>query len=289
MDKSHSHLSETHIVGRKTRQWIVRAERCPALRWHHIRHVGIAAAAHPYQMVRTNLSGAYLLACFGGEGRILLDGRWRVCREGMACLAPPHVLHAFHCEAKSPWSFCWVRYEHPQDQRPFISASSPVLARFDGRPLRSAIQGLFDEVSAGADPVAIQHWTELIQRYAMRFAQPWHTHDRLAKLWETVDSRLAENWTAQALAQLAGCSTEHLRRLCHQHLGRTPMHQVTYLRMRRAAHLLEISEDKIHTISEAVGYENPFAFSNTFKKWIGWRPSEYRGRNGERKHKEVRA
>ena len=57
------------------------------------------------------------------------------------------------------------------------------------------------------------------------------------------------------------------------------MYQVTYLRMRRAANLLENSSDKINTISRAVGYDNPFAFSNTFKKWIGWRPSEYRGRN----------
>jgi AraC-like DNA-binding protein len=281
MDKSHTHLSETHMVGPQTHQWIVRAEDCPALRWHHIRHVGIADAAHPYKMVRTNLSGAYLLCCFDGGGRILLDGRWRMCREGMACLAPPHVLHAFHCVPQSRWGFCWVRYEHPQDQRPFISASAPVLARFNGRPLRFAIHGLHEEVNSAADPVAIQHWTELIQRYAMRFAQPWHTQDRLAKLWETVDSRLGEEWTAESLAKLAGCSTEHLRRLCHQLLGRTPMHQVTYLRMRHAANLLETKQDKIETIAHAVGYENPFAFSNTFKKWIGWRPSEYRGRKGE--------
>jgi AraC-like DNA-binding protein len=279
MDNSHAHLSETHMVGANTRQWIVRAEDCPALRWHHIRHVGIADAALPYKMVRTNLSGAYLLACFEGEGRILLDGRWRVCRAGTACLAPPHVLHAFRCVPGARWNFCWVRYEQPHDQRPFISAAAPVLAQFDSRPLRSAIQGLHDEVDSFADPVAIQHWTELIQRYAMRFAQPWHTHDRLAELWDTVDARLGEEWTAEALAKLANCSTEHLRRLCHQHLGRTPMHQVTYLRMRRAANLLENSSDKINTISRAVGYDNPFAFSNTFKKWIGWRPSEYRGRN----------
>ena len=94
-------------------------------------------------------------------------------------------------------------------------------------------------------------------------------------------ARLGENWTAESLAKLAGCSTEHLRRLCHQLLGRTPMHQVTYLRMRHAANLLETRNDKIETISRAVGYENPFAFSNTFKKWIGWRPSEYRGRKSE--------
>ena len=44
--------------------------------------------------------------------------------------------------------------------------------------------------------------------------------------------------------------------------------------------LLESTRDKIEAIAETVGYENPFVFSNTFKKWIGWRPSEYRRRGG---------
>ena len=42
---------------------------------------------------------------------------------------------------------------------------------------------------------------------------------------------------------------------------------------------LEMSiKDKIETIAHACGYENPFVFSTTFKKWVGWRPSEYRAR-----------
>ena len=54
------------------------------------------------------------------------------------------------------------------------------------------------------------------------------------------------------------------------------MHQVTYLRMRRAAELLATSEHTIESISHEIGYHNPVVFSNAFTKWIGWRPSEYR-------------
>jgi len=282
MPDSLTELSETHLVGPDTREWIVRAERCPALRLHHIRHVGIADAAVPYRMVRTNLSGTYMLACVSGTGRILLDGRWRLCRQRWACLAPPHVLHAFHAIPQSRWGFCWVRYEQPIEQKPIISSASPVLARFDGQPLHAAVLGLFHEMAASADPVAIQHWVELIQCYVIRFAQPWHVDDRLWHLWEAVDRKLNEPWTLERLSQLAHCSSEHLRRLCRHQLGRSPMHQVTYLRMRRAATLLATTTDKIGTIAQAVGYQNPFVFSNTFKKWIGWRPSEYRGQRDGR-------
>lgn len=73
---THPPLVETHRAGPHTRERIVRASECPALAVHGIAHVGLADAAPPYAMVRTDLAGTYFLACFSGEGRILLDGRW---------------------------------------------------------------------------------------------------------------------------------------------------------------------------------------------------------------------
>jgi AraC-like DNA-binding protein len=277
MRKTHNNLSETHIVGARTTEWIVRPETCPALRLHQIAHVGIADAAPPYQMVRTSLSGTYMLACFSGAGQILLDGRWQLCRAGMACLAPPHVLHAFRALPEGRWGFCWAKYAQPVEQKPILSAASPVLARFDAEPMRAAILGLYHESQGVADPSVMHHWVELIQAYVLRFAQPWRVDDRLWKLWEIVDKKLGESWTLDRLSQQSHLSGEHLRRLCRQQLGRSPMHHVTYLRMQRAAALLEATRDKIESIAAAVGYENPFVFSTTFKKWIGWRPSDYRG------------
>jgi AraC-like DNA-binding protein len=111
----------------------------------------------------------------------------------------------------------------------------------------------------------------------MRFAQPLRGDDRLWHLWELVGRELSRRWTLPALARASHLSAEHLRRLCKQQLGRSPRQQVTYLRMQRAGELLATTDDKIEAIAAAVGYENPFVFSTTFKKWIGWRPSEFRG------------
>src|SRR5882757_9156450 len=141
-----AHLAETHTVGMETREWKVRAQECHALALHHIAHVGIADAAEPYEMVRMDLSGTYLLSCSAGSGQILLDGRWQVCREGWACLAPPHALLAFRAMKGGRWEFTWVRYQQPPEQKPIISASSPALARFDPQPLRAAVQGLCAEM-----------------------------------------------------------------------------------------------------------------------------------------------
>jgi AraC-like DNA-binding protein len=274
----HPALVETHRVGPHTRERIVRAGDCPALVTHGIEHVGVANAAAPYAMVRTDLPGAYFLACFEGEGRILFDGRWRRCPAGIACLAPPHGLHAFHAVPGRRWGFAWVRYGPQKGQGPLINSSAPVLAQFAAEPMRAAVEGLFHEQAGGRQPWSLHHWVELVQGYVTRFAQPWHMENRLAKLWEAVAADPGRPWTLTELARRSHCSGEHLRRLCRRQLGRTPMQQVTYLRLRHAADLLTRTEDKLEVIATAVGYANPFVFSNTFKRWTGWRPSEYRTR-----------
>ncbi|HSH96532.1 MAG TPA: AraC family transcriptional regulator [Roseimicrobium sp.] len=291
MPKTHQHLSETHILGARTRQWVVRAGAedrrpwlkdapvCPALGQHHIAHAGIAEAVAPYRIVRMRQSGTYFLACFAGQGRILVDGRWQTCRAGTACLLPSHILNAFHADPSHGWEFCWVRYEASPERRPISTTASPVLAKFDAEPLRAAILGLYHECQGPFIPATQHHWAELIQTYVLRFARPTKLDERLSKLWDKVGADLGRNWSLSILAAESHLSSEHLRRLSRQHLGRSPMHQVTYLRMRRAAELLTSTGDKIETISTAVGYANPFVFSTTFKKWIGWRPSEHRKRS----------
>jgi len=120
---------------------------------------------------------------------------------------------------------------------------------------------------------------ELIHAYVQRFAQPKDQPDKLRMLWQRVAANLTGGWSLAKLAREAGYSYEHLRRLCRRQLGRSPMHQVTYLRMRRAAELLATTEFTVEAIANEIGYQNPFVFSNAFAKWIGFRPSEYRARS----------
>jgi AraC-like DNA-binding protein len=271
-------LHETHVLGPETKLLKIASQDCPALANHHIAHVAVADTAAPFEMVRMDLSGTFFFSCFAGRGRILLDGRWQVMKEGDACIAPPHVLLAFHAEPGQRWEISWVRYQQPADQKPVINASSPAMAKFDPLAIRHAVLGLHSELQHQTAPATVRHWVEIIHTYVVRFASPWQTDDRLGHLWEYVSQRLHEPWSLDRLAAHCHLSTEHLRRLCRRELGRSPMHHVIYLRMQHAAKLLTTTEDKIETIAHACGYENPFVFSTTFKKWVGWRPSDYRAR-----------
>jgi AraC-like DNA-binding protein len=286
-------LSETHTLGGDTeyrvvragaddnRPWIRGAPVCGTLKTHRICHAGIMTAMAPYRIVRMHQGGLYFLACLSGEGRVLVDGRWQKCGPGMAVALPPFMVNAFEAVKGRPWRCCWVRYEQIPGQQPILSSSSPLMAAFNGRALYAAIEGLIEEAAHESKPAAMFHWVELIQNYVERFAQPWQQDDRLWRLWEQVAADVGHDWTLDELAYQAHVSAEHLRRLCRKALGRTPMHHVTWLRMKKACELLSTTNLKIETVSHTVGYQNPFVFSNTFKKWIGWRPSEHRSRSGQ--------
>ena len=273
----HGNLLETHIVGNDTQQWTVRAEACAALAQRHIAHVGVGDAAVPYRIVRTNLSGAYLHASLGGEGRILLDGRWRPHRRGMTSFAPAHVLHAFHAIPSRRWQYCWVRYT-ATSPRSMIGVMGPVMSNVHPEPIHHAIMGLVHEMEGGGDAANCALWVDLIERYVDRFAEPWQHEKRLRALWKSVQLDLAREWTLKDLAALVAMSTEHLRRRCRHSVGRSPIQQLTVLRIQHAAHLLATTEVKIEAVAHSVGYQNPFAFSNTFKRITGIRPSHFRAR-----------
>ena len=114
--------------------------------------------------------------------------------------------------------------------------------------------------------------------HVIRMTRPWQPQDRLSPLWEAVDADLARPWTVRELAAKACMSGEYLRSLCHRQLGRPPGQHLTYLRMQRAAALLKTTDWTIETIAYTVGYNNPFAFSTAFKRWMRLPPSAYRSR-----------
>lgn len=275
------HSSRDSMVGARapgieTRPWFENFPICQALSQYQILHIGIHQAHAPTRIVRPRQTTTYFLACVEGRGRALIDGRWRICTEGEACLLPAHTLNAFEAIKGESWNFCWVCYTRSETQRPLADATEPLIARFDSALLRYAVQGAIRECESAAQPGLIQAWVGLVQGYVERFANPLDQPDQLKLLWERVASDLAADWSLRRLEAEAGYSSEHLRRLCRRQLGRSPMHQVTYLRMKRAAELLVSTDQTIGAICQEVGYQNPFVFSNSFTKWVGWRPSEYR-------------
>ena len=270
-------LTETTLDGPRTRRWVLESTVCPELAACRIARVGLDDCAPPYARVRLRPMGSFFLETTAGEGRILLDGRWQRVRAGQLCLAPPRVLNAFHAVPGRRWSFAWVRCEEPSWIKPLVGAGSPLRVRAAAGEMARVLTGLRGEWEGARDPRMIHHWVALLHGLLQRFGRPWHGQERLWKLWEEVAREPAAAWTLTTLSARVHMSTEHLRRLCLRELGRTPVQQLTYLRMQRAKELLERSDDKLEVIAPAIGYLSALVFSRAFKRWIGCTPTEYRG------------
>jgi AraC-like DNA-binding protein len=276
MTEIHLDLAETTVDGAASRLWSVTRDDCPEFATHRIMHLGLTEAAVPYRRVRLMPTGSFVMVCHEGRGQILLDGRWQSSRKGVACLAPPRVLNAFHAVASSRWRFAWIRYDEPEHVRPLVSAASPVRVRCDADVLWRIMSGLRAEWEGGRDPRLMHHWIELAHGEARRIAQPWHVDDRLWDVWEEVTRELAADWSLDRLAARYKTSKEQFRRVCLRDLGRSPMQHLTSLRIERACHLLTSTQDKVESIAEQVGFENAPVFSRAFKRWVGRSPKSYR-------------
>lgn len=61
-----------------------------------------------------------------------------------------------------------------------------------------------------------------------------------------------------------------------QELGTTPSRYLTFLRIQKAKQLLLNYSYSIAEISEMCGYQNPYYFTNAFRKYTGRSPSSFR-------------
>jgi len=85
-------------------------------------------------------------------------------------------------------------------------------------------------------------------------------------------------WTTETLAAATSVSRATLSRRFRSALGQTPGAYVTQWRIDLASVRLRDTDEPVESISGAVGYGSPHAFSRAFRRARGTAPGEYRSR-----------
>ncbi len=257
------------------RSWLEGAPVVEALGALGMAHIGVIKAPVGYRILRARLGGAYFMASLAGCGRVFLNGQWVDCGTGEAVLLMPGVLNAFHTAGPEPWSHCWVRIAEGVGVLRGPADRMQVVTKWEAGPLTHAVLGLREAALGGAPPPVLQRWAELVLASVAEFHRSFDPDPRVVRLWEAVEKHLAEPWTIEEMAKVAALSPEHLRRLSRAATGHSPRAHLIHLRMKRAAELLLETGWPIKRVAEAVGCANPFVFSTTFKRIMGWPPSTY--------------
>jgi len=78
------------------------------------------------------------------------------------------------------------------------------------------------------------------------------------------------------LAEVAGLSRSQFCRLFRQGTGRTAQQYVEDRRLEMAAYYLRTTAQSVSEVAELVGFQNPFYFTNRFRRRFSESPSNYR-------------
>ncbi len=98
----------------------------------------------------------------------------------------------------------------------------------------------------------------------------------VASALEALRDRYAENWTIDRLAAHVALSRTALAARFRQHVGDSPMHYLTRIRLGQAAGYLATTRLSLSEIAYLTGYGSDAALSKAFRRELGQAPGAYR-------------
>jgi transcriptional regulator GlxA family with amidase domain len=101
--------------------------------------------------------------------------------------------------------------------------------------------------------------------------------DRFADISYWILCNLNQDLSVEALAQRTCMSPRNFTRLFRAEFGTAPAEFVAAVRMTEARRRLLIPRNSIESVAASVGFKSADAFSRTFERLVGIRPSAFRG------------
>lgn len=116
------------------------------------------------------------------------------------------------------------------------------------------------------------------QPYSSTTFKKNHTDAEILKVQIWMEKRMGTNIQMEALVDEFGFSMRNFIRRFKEATEQTPLQYLQNLRIEKAKHLLESSNEGIEQITLHVGYEDGNSFRRLFKERVGLTPSAYRKR-----------
>ena len=113
--------------------------------------------------------------------------------------------------------------------------------------------------------------------------------ERFADLAAWILCNLNQDLSVEALAQRACMSPRNFALLFKQAFGTTPAKFVIAARIGEAQLRLQVPRNSIESVGASVGFRSTDAFSRTFERLVGIRPSTYRGLGVQQHNRRLRS
>lgn len=254
-----------------------------------IRRAGLYKNSPNHYMSRIGqgvIEEGILIYCLSGEGFLTVNGIKSQVNKGDLVYCPPFEPHSYGASVSNPWQIQWVHFtglinqvivdglcdgRHSQvikgtyfeDQIPTLEGIISKLHRSTDLLTRIEVQGMLQVM--------------IVQMIHSKKRSGRNNQNRLIQLTrQYMLEHVDETITVDQLAKKCHLSKYYYVRRFKSLSGMTPISYLRRLRMEKAFNLLVYTNDSIGSISEQVGYKNQFYFSECFKQYSSYTPSQYR-------------
>jgi AraC family transcriptional regulator, arabinose operon regulatory protein len=233
-----------------------------------------------------------LIYTAGGRGRFGFVGGEVVTAPGDIVLLRPGTLHDYGVEPTlQRWELIWSHFHPRPDWVEWLDwpEEAPGLMRLrsESGDTRKRIEALIESVYQFT--VSAHRRRTQFAMNAMESLLLWcdtinprsqqaRIDPRIRAAMDHICRRLGEAMSLEDVAEVAGLSVSRMAHLFREQAGVSPQQFIEQQRMHRACQLLGFTQRSIKEISRDVGYDNPFYFTQRFKKHTGASPRAYRVR-----------
>lgn len=226
---------------------------------------------------------------YDGPGSALLD-----CAEVMAALVDDTIVIGGSGAASTLISGCFEIDAY--DAAPLMSVLPSMLLLRAGEESNRSIEELLGMLARetarremGSD-ATIARLFELLFIHAVRAYNEQQAPPTTGWLAVTADPHLkhaaramhrdlANEWTLESLAKIAGMSRSSFAVRFKEKAGQTALDYLIRWRMHKAAHLIQRSELSLNEIAAQIGYQSEAAFNRMFKREVGTTPGRFKRAN----------
>ncbi|RKF14470.1 AraC family transcriptional regulator [Alginatibacterium sediminis] len=268
-------------IGPRCVERFLTTEALPELQQVGINLAGISVLREEYLVSRKNPQEHLALLTLSGEGQLHVPSGSQLLKTGQLLILPLGQAYSFEIKA-AHWRHVWLLLS-PKQRWLQIPESAQVKTVESSTGLVSSMQLLLQQQSQPRqNPHIVKSLVDLLQRYLMTMVQtnkPIVEDNPLVAIEQQMRSALHYPWTVQEIARRINVSEPHCYRLFQRYFQMSPKQFLRRLRMEHGAYLLRESGWSLDVIASQLGYQDGFAFSHRFKKYMGLSPAAFRLRS----------
>ncbi len=185
-------------------------------------------------------------------------------------------IYNYHADDASQLEFLEVIHKKSTSEVSSLLSKAANLYMFDKVSFEQLMESLFIQISE----IVVKEQVDIDTKFTALKIVKHNTKNQLFKLItaakEYLNDHMSEDISLDKISSDIGISKYYLHRLFTELHGYTPLYYLTSIRLEKAKHKLQYSNDSILEIAIACGFDNISYFSNVFKKHIGFSPTQFR-------------